>query len=170
MTPHLQKPLDWKLGKGVVAWIDQNCLPTVTLPPEAHRIVIDGKPAYHVTLLRRREIEPAQEAMSIVWPNVVQQPLLIPQPRIISGIQTAGDASDGDKVWFLLIDNGPEFDAALQKLLVLLHESFSQAGWPNTLIQPETKRWHVTIANTRGGDPLLSSSGGEPSTNQKESD
>ena len=56
--------LDWRPGGGIVAFVPEGTtLPEYDLPPEATRIQMDGKPAFHVTLIARRVMEPYRDAM-----------------------------------------------------------------------------------------------------------
>ena len=52
--------LNWRPGGGIVAFVPEDRLPNNDLPPEATPIQLDGKPAFHVTLIGRRVMEPYQ--------------------------------------------------------------------------------------------------------------
>src|SRR6187549_2844920 len=59
--------LDWRPDGGIVAFVPEDTLPEYDLPPEATRIQLDGKPAFHVTLIARRVMEPYQGEMNALW-------------------------------------------------------------------------------------------------------
>jgi hypothetical protein len=62
--------LNWRPDGGIVALVPEENLPEYGLPPEATRIQIDGKPAFHVTLIAKRMMEPYDDAMTTLWPTI----------------------------------------------------------------------------------------------------
>lgn len=63
----LARQLDWRPGGGVVAHVPPEQVPWYDLPPEASKIQLDGKPAFHVTLIGKDAMLPYVTALASLW-------------------------------------------------------------------------------------------------------
>ena len=71
--------LNWRPDGGIVAFVPEDTLPEYDLPPEATRIHLDGKPAFHVTLIGRHVMERYKDAMATSWPAIAAD---APEPPV----------------------------------------------------------------------------------------
>ena len=147
--------LNWRPDGGIVAWVQEDRLPKYDLPPEATRIQQDGKPAFHVTLIGSSALPPYRDAMAAVWPAVLDA---APEPPEVELSPEAGRAHDEVKnktSWYACVLNPDAYREYLRSLVHLIDQEMRAAG--KGAFEPDFhRRFHVTIANDKGGDPMAS--------------
>lgn len=115
--------LNWRPDGGIVAFVGEDTLPPYNLPSEATRIHLDGKPAFHVTLIARHVMEPYKDAMTTLWPAIADAAPELPVAQLSPELDKA-------------------FDVEKQKT--------SDRPFINPEMN---RQFHVTVANDKGGDP-----------------
>ena len=145
--------LHWRPGAGIVASVPEDTLPEYMLPSEATRIQVDGKPAFHVTLIARRVMEPYQDAMKTLWPTIAGDAPEAPVAQLSPELKKACDEKKGKTSWYVDVINANAYREYLRVLVDLIDRKLQNAGYPR-FINPEMDRpFHLTVANDKGGDP-----------------
>jgi hypothetical protein len=150
------EPLNWTPGAGIVAPVDPDLIPRFELPTHATTLQHGGRPAYHVTLIKRRALESCGAALAEVWPAVLADPLLVPIAKPHAKLIEATDPSTGTVSWIVELDNAYSFESLRLELTNRLNHAFEAAGYRRLRVGHNPVRWHITIANNRGGDPFQS--------------
>lgn len=160
MSEKHQQLLNWKPGAGVVVHVDPGLIPRHDLPSDAVPIQIAGKPAFHVTLIKRRAIERCTQAMARVWPGIMAELPNVPSAEPRHEVIQADDPVKNTRCWIVELRNAEAYEALRQELTRRLNRAFEDAGYVGLSVGDNPIRWHITIANNRGGDPFQSS--GDP--------
>ena len=146
--------LNWRPDGGIVASVPEDTLPEYDLPPEATRIQLDGKPAFHVTLIGRRVMEPYRDAMTTSWPAIAAAAKEPPVAQLSSELKKACNKEKQKTSWFVKVINADVYSEYLRDLVTLIDDHLKTAG-KGPFINPEMDRlFHMTVANDRGGDPM----------------
>ena len=154
--------LNWRPGGGIVAFVPEDTLPEYDLPPEATRIQLDGKPAFHVTLIGRRVMEPYKDAMTTSWPAIAAAAREPPVAQLSSELKKACNKEKQKTSWFVDVINADAYRNYLRDLVALIDHNLQTAGY-GPFINPVMDRpFHMTVANDRGGDPMCSVSDPPP--------
>jgi hypothetical protein len=152
------EPLNWTPDAGIVAPVHPNLIPYFNLPDEATPIQIGGKPAYHVTLIKRRALEHCGAAMAEVWPGILADLPAVPVAQPCDKLIKAKDPVSGTLAWIVELHNADAYEALRKELTDRLEQAFEAAGHPGLQLGANPVRWHITVANNRDGDPFQSSS------------
>lgn len=145
-------PLAWHPGGAIVCHISADRVPRVDLPRHARPIRLHGRPAYHVTLISRRALEPIGAWMAQVWPRVTGSVLGSPSPSLGSTLFRAEEPSKGRMSWYLEILNPRAWMAYTGTVTLAIDaqlRAMGRAGFVNT---DADRLFHVSIANLTG-DP-----------------
>lgn len=148
--------LNWTPGAGIVAPVHADLIPRFKLPAHATTLRHDGRPAYHVTVIKRRAIEHCAAAMAEVWPGILADPPAVPVARPCEALIEAKDATSGTLAWIVELHNADAFERIHVELTHRLERAFEAAGYPGLRLGDNPVRWHITVANNRGGDPFQS--------------
>ena len=97
--------VNWRPGGGIVAFV-RNTLPVGHhFPSEATRIQLDGKPAFHVTLIARHVMEPYNDAMTTLWPAIADAAPEPPVARLSPELKKACEAGKQKTSWYVKVIN-----------------------------------------------------------------
>lgn len=150
----MTRQLHWRPDGGIVAIVPENTLPEYVLPSEATRIQLDGKPAFHVTLIARRVMQPYKDAMTTLWPAIADAAPEPPVARLSPELKKAFEEEKQKTSWYVNVINADAYREYLRRLVDLIDHKLQNAGYPR-FINPELDRpFHLTVANDRGGDPM----------------
>ena len=147
--------LNWRPDGGIVAFVPEDTiLPEYDLPPEATRIHLDGKPAFHVTLIDRHVMEPYKDAMETLWPAILAAAPEPPLAQLSSALNKACNQEKQKTSWWVHVINADAYSKYLRDLVALIDHHLQTAG-KGSFINPEMKQeFHMTVANDRGGHPM----------------
>jgi hypothetical protein len=146
--------LNWRPDGGIVAFVPEDRLPKYDLPLEATRIQLDGKPAFHVTLIAKRVMEPYKDAMTTVWPAILAAAPEPPVAQLSLDLKRACDKEKQKTSWIVEVINAEAYSEYLRDLVALIDHHLQTAG-KGSFINPEMDRlFHMTVANDKGGDAM----------------
>jgi hypothetical protein len=146
--------LNWRPDGGIVAFVPEDTLPEYYLPPEATRIQLNGKPAFHVTLIAKRVMEPYKEEMKTLWPAITDAAPEPPVAQLSLELKKAFDEKKQKTSWYVDVINADSYSEYLRVLVDLIRSHFQTAGY-GPFINPEMDRlFHLTVANDKGGNPM----------------
>jgi hypothetical protein len=155
--------LAWVPGhSGLVAVVSPHGLPMVderALSPDARRLHDD---ALHITLLRRRSLQPWLDALAPSWPDLARRLPTPPPPRFDPRLRCARRPPHPTKdpatetrerlTWFFAVGDQEQWRRALEGIVTALADALGAA-----LTHPEPGRFfHLSLYNNRGGDPARS--------------
>ena len=126
------KQLNWRPDGGIVVFVPEDTLPAYDLPPEATRIQVDGKPAFHVTLIGRRVMEPYKDAMTTLWPAILAAAPEPPVAQLSPELKKAFDAEKQKTSWFVKVINADAYSEYLRVLVALIDRTFQDRWLPGT--------------------------------------
>lgn len=150
----MARRLNWRPDGGIVAFVGEDALPEYDLPPEATRIQLGGKPAFHVTLIARHVMEPYKDAMTTLWPAIADAAPEPPVAQLSPELKKACEAGKQKTSWYVKVINADAYSKYLRGLVDLIDQHFRTAGY-RPFINPEMDRlFHLTVANDKGGDPM----------------
>jgi hypothetical protein len=148
--------LNWRSGGGIVALVSEDTLPPYDLPPEATRIHVDGKPAFHVTLIARHVMAPYEKEMKTLWSGIAAAAREPPVAQLSPELNKAVDKEKKKTSWWVHVINADAYSEYLHGLVDLIRSHFQTVNYP-PFINPEIGRtFHLTVANNKGGDPMCS--------------
>lgn len=148
-------PLAWRAGGAIVCHVSADQVPRVDLPKQARPIRLHGRPAYHVTLISRRALEPIGAWMAQVWPHVTGSVFGSPSPTLGSTLFRAEEPSKGRVSWYLEVLNPRGWMAYTGTVTLAIDaqlRAMGRAGFVNT---DADRLFHVSVANL-DGDPMHS--------------
>ena len=146
--------LNWRPDGGIVAFIPEGTLPEYDLPSEATRIHLDGKPAFHVTLIARHVMEPYKDEMKKLWPAIADAAPEPPVAELSAAPEKAVNVERQKTSWFVKVINAEAYSEYLRVLVDLIRSHFQSAGY-GSFDNPEMGRpFHLTVANDTGGHAL----------------
>lgn len=146
--------LNWRPDGGIVAFVPEDRLPKYDLPLEATRIQLDGKPAFHVTLIAKRVMQPYKDAMTILWPAIAAAAAEPPDAELSLELKRACDHKKKKRSWYVNVTNAEAYSEYLRRLVELIDHKLQNAGC-GRFINPEMDQsFHVTVANDKGGNPM----------------
>ena len=145
--------LHWRPDGGIVASVREDTLPEYDLPSEATRIQLDGKPAFHVTLIAKRVLEPYKDAMTTLWPAIADAAPEPPVAQLSPELKKACDVEKQKTSWWVHVINADAYGEYLRVLVDEIGRKMQTAGYGP--FNPEMNRaFHLTVANDKGGDPM----------------
>jgi hypothetical protein len=148
--------LNWRPDGGVVAFVPVDRLPKYDLPSEATQIQLEGKPAFHVTLIAKRVMEPYKNTMTTLWPGIAAAAPEPPVAQLSSELKKACDEEKQKTSWYVNVINADAYSKYLHDLVALIDHHLQTAG-KGSFINPEMDRlFHLTVANDKGGNPMCS--------------
>ena len=121
--------LNWRPDGGIVAFVPEDTLPEYDLPPEATRIQLDGKPAFHVTLIARRVMEPYKEEMTTLWPAIADAAPEPPVAQLSPELKKACEAEKQKTSWWVEVINTDAYREYLRVLVDLIDRTLQTAGY-----------------------------------------
>ena len=121
--------LNWRPDGGIVAFVPEDTLPKYDLPPEATRIQLDGKPAFHVTLIGRRVMEPYKDEMTTLWPAIAAAAPEPPVAQLSLELIKACDEEKQKTSWVVEVINADAYSEYLRVLVVLIDRTLQTAGY-----------------------------------------
>jgi hypothetical protein len=149
----MDRQLNWRADGGIVAFVPEDRLPAYELPPEATRIQLNGKPAFHVTLIGRRVMEPYKDEMATLWPAIARDAPELPVAQLSPELKQACDEEKQKTSWWVDVINADAYREYLRVLVDLIDRHFRTAGYQP--FNPEMNRqFHLTVANDKDGDPM----------------
>jgi hypothetical protein len=148
--------LNWRPDGGIVAFVPEDTLPEYGLPSEATQIQLDGKPAFHVTLIDRHVMEPYKEEMKTLWPTIAAAAPEPPVAQLSLELQKAVDEKKQRTSWYVQVMNADAYSEYLRGLVGLIDRHFQTAGYRPFINPEEDRRFHLTVAYDKGGDPMCS--------------
>lgn len=154
--------LNWRPDRGIVAFVPEDTLPEYELPSEATPIQVDGKPAFHVTLIGRRVMEPYKDEMTTLWPAILAA---APEPPVAQLSRELIEASDEERQktsWVVEVINANAYGEYLRVLVDLIRSHFQTAGYRPFINPMKERPFHMTVANDQGGNPMCSVSAPPP--------
>ena len=120
-------------------------LPKYDLPSEATRIQLDGKPAFHVTLIAKRVMEPYKDAMTTLWPAIAAAAPEPPVAQLGPELKKACDEEKQKTSWYVNVINADAYS-----------EVSSRLGGSDR--SPFANRWQAGLHQPRDG-PAVSLDG-----------
>lgn len=150
--------LNWRPDGGIVAHVPENQLPHYDLPPEAVRIQIDGKPAFHVTLIPKHVMLPYAAAMANLWPGISNAVAEPPVAQLSPKLQVGRETEKQKTSWYVEVENADDYRQFVRKLAELIDLTLRTAGYPPFAYDETGHLFHMTIANDQSGNPLYSPS------------
>ena len=121
--------LNWRPDGGIVAFVPEDTtLPEYDLPPEATRIQLDGKPAFHVTLIDRHVMEPYKDAMKTSWPAIAADAPEPPVAQLSSELNKACNEEKQKTSWWVHVINADAYSKYLRDLVALIDHHLQTAG------------------------------------------
>ncbi len=146
--------ISWRPGGGIVVPVGWEQLLPHELPPEAKSVHFDGQDAYHVTLIRRSVMVPHEQVIPRVWLWITEHAPQIPEPRFSTDIKMTGGEGGAPRYWIALLDNQEEYQMVVNELVDVVERALRRIGYAGFIHEPLNKRFHVTLANDREGDPF----------------
>ena len=145
----MDRQLNWRADGGIVAFVPEDTLPEYELPPEATRIHLDGKPAFHVTLIGRRVMERYKNEMTTLWPAIADAAPEPPVAQLSPELEKAIDDEKKKTSWFVEVINADAYREYLRVLVDLIDRHFQTANYGRFINPMMDRPFHVTIAMTR---------------------
>lgn len=153
---NLASQLDWRPGGGVVAHVPPEQVPSYDLPPEASKDQLDGKPAFHVTLIAKDVMLPYAAALASLWSGIADS---MPEPPVVQlspRLRVAVSEEKQRKSWFVDVLNADEYRQFVSALAGAIDSALRAVDYPPFINRDAGRYFHVTIANDQGGDPMKS--------------
>ena len=120
--------LNWRPDGGIVALVPEDTLPVYDLPTEATRIQLNGKPAFHVTLIAKHVMLPYAAALKTLWPAIAEAAPEPPAAQLSSELTKAVDEEKQKTSWWVEVENATEFSEYLPILVDLIDRTLQAAG------------------------------------------
>jgi hypothetical protein len=152
----LAKQLDWRPGGGVVAHVPPEQVPSYELPPEASKVQLDGRPAFHVTLISKDAMLSYATALASLWSSIADAMPEPPVAQLSPTLRVAVSEEKRRKSWFVDVLNADEYRQFVFELAGAIDSTMRAAGYPRFINEETDRYFHVTIANDQGGDPMKS--------------
>jgi hypothetical protein len=152
----LARQLDWRPGGGVVAHVPLEQVPSYDLPPEASKIQLDGKPAFHVTLIAKDVMLPYAPTLASLWSSIADAMPEPPVAQLSPNLRAAVSEEKRRKSWFVDVLNADEYRQFVFELAGAIDSALRAADYPPFINGDADRYFHVTIANDQGGDPMKS--------------
>ena len=150
--------LNWVPHGGIVAHVPPEQIPRIELPPQATTIRMNGKPAFHVTLIGRLVMLPYATALGNLWPGIADTAPPPPTAQLGQELLLGEDKVKHAKSWIVEVLNAAEFRDYVRELAALIDRTLRAADHGRFINEDVGRRFHVTIANDQGGDPMKSPS------------